>query len=307
VNVNSVVGSMVDLLGRTMGEDISLETRLRPDLWLAMTDANQVENALLNLAINARDAMPEGGKLTIATDGVAFDRAPAGTVDGPEAGDYVVLEVSDTGQGMAPEVLARAFEPFYTTKPLGQGTGLGLSMIYGFAKQVGGHVRITSEIGRGTTVVLYMPRTRGVGAETLAASDAGEAPAGAGETLLVVEDDSSVRMQVMDYLTELGYAAIEARDGASALPVPRSQRRIDLLVTDVGLPGGMNGRQLAEIARQLRPGLKTLFITAYAEGAASRTRFLDPGMELIAKPFPLDTLAAKIRWMIESEPSAKAG
>ena len=178
-------------------------------------------------------------------------------------------------------------------------------MIYGFAKQVGGHVRITSEVGRGTTVLLYMPRARGAQAERREAADAGETPAGAGETLLVVEDDASVRMQVMDLLTELGYAAIEAHDGGSALPVLRSQRRIDLLVTDVGLPGGMNGRQLAEMARQLRPGLKTLFITGYAEGAASRARFLDPGMDLIAKPFTLDALAAKIRRMIESEPPAK--
>ncbi len=301
VNINSVVTSMVDLLGRTMGEDIGLETRLRPDLWPAMTDANQVENALLNLAINARDAMPEGGKLTITTDGVALDLTDVG---GPGVGDYVVLQVGDTGQGMAPEILARAFEPFYTTKPLGQGTGLGLSMIYGFAKQVGGHVRITSELGQGTTVLLYMPRARVAHAEKLEEADAGETPAGAGETLLVVEDDGSVRAQVMDFLTELGYAAIEAQDGASALPVLRGRRRIDLLVTDVGLPGGMNGRQLAEMARQLRPGLKTLFITGYAEGAASRARFLEPGMDLIAKPFTLDALGAKIRRMIESKPTA---
>ena len=301
VSINSVVTSMVDLLGRTMGEDIALETRLRPDLWPAMTDANQVENALLNLAINARDAMPEGGKLTITTDGVALDLTDVG---GPGVGDYVVLQVSDTGQGMAPEILARAFEPFYTTKPLGQGTGLGLSMIYGFAKQVGGHVRITSELGQGTTVLLYMPRARVAHAERLEEADAGETPAGAGETLLVVEDDGSVRAQVMDFLTELGYAAIEAQDGASALPVLRGRQRIDLLVTDVGLPGGMNGRQLAEMARQLRPGLKTLFITGYAEGAASRARFLEPGMDLIAKPFTLDALGAKIRRMIESKPVA---
>ena len=301
VDINSVVTSMVDLLGRTMGEDIALETRLRPDLWPAMTDANQVENALLNLAINARDAMPEGGKLTITTESVALDLTDVG---GPGVGDYVVLKVGDTGQGMAPEILARAFEPFYTTKPLGQGTGLGLSMIYGFAKQVGGHVRITSELGRGTTVLLYMPRARVAHAETLEAVDEGEAPAGAGETLLVVEDDSSVRAQVMDFLTDLGYAAIEAQDGASALPVLRGRRRIDLLLTDVGLPGGMNGRQLAEMARQLRPGLKTLFITGYAEGAASRARFLEPGMDLIAKPFTLDALAAKIRRMIDSKPAA---
>ncbi|HSY87800.1 MAG TPA: PAS domain S-box protein [Verrucomicrobiae bacterium] len=307
VNINAVVTSMVDLLARTMGEDIGLETRLRPDLWLAMTDANQVENALLNLAINARDAMPGGGKLTITTEGVSLNRADAAGADYPGVGDYVVLTVSDTGQGMAPEILARAFEPFYTTKPIGQGTGLGLSMIYGFAKQVGGHVRITSEVDRGTNVLLYMPRVRGAQAERREAAETGETPAGAGETLLVVEDDASVRMQVMDLLTELGYAAIEAHDGGSALLVLRSQRRIDLLVTDVGLPGGMNGRQLAEMARQLRPGLKTLFITGYAEGAASRARFLDPGMDLIAKPFTLDALAAKIRRVIESDPPAKTG
>ncbi len=210
VNVNAVVTSMGDLLGRTMGEDIALETRLPPDLWPAMTDANQVENALLNLALNARDAMPDGGKLTVTTTGTTLDRAAAGAADSPMAGDYVVLQVSDTGQGMAPEVLARAFEPFYTTKPLGQGTGLGLSMIYGFAKQDGGHVRINSELGQGTTVLLYMPRARVAHAERLEEADAGETPAGAGETLLVVEDDGSVRAQVMDFLTELGYAAIEA-------------------------------------------------------------------------------------------------
>jgi len=259
-----------------------------------------MENALLNLAINARDAMPDGGRLTIATDNAQLDQAYVRGIESLQPGDYVVLQVTDTGEGMAPETVARAFEPFFTTKPIGQGTGLGLSMIYGFAKQVGGHVRIVSEVGRGTSVLLYMPRSRGARAEM---SQQG----GAGETVLVVEDDPSVRMLIMDILAELGYAAIEAYDSQSALPALESRRRIDLLVTDVGLPGGMNGRQLAERARQLRPGLSTLFITGYAEGAAIRARFLEPGMDLVSKPFTLDGLAAKIREMIEAGRLPKAG
>jgi PAS domain S-box-containing protein len=306
VDINLTVGSMLDLLHRTIGEAIRVETRLRPDLWPALTDANQMENALLNLAINARDAMPEGGRLTIATDNAQLDQGYIRGIEDLKPGDYVVLQVSDTGEGMAPETVARAFEPFFTTKPIGQGTGLGLSMIYGFAKQVGGHVRIVSEVGRGTSVLLYMPRSRGARAE-MSQQGGAEAPAGAGETVLVVEDDPSVRMLIMDILAELDYAAIEAYDSQSALPALESRQRIDLLVTDVGLPGGMNGRQLAERARQLRPGLRTLFITGYAEGAAIRARFLEPGMDLISKPFTLDGLAAKIREMIEAGRLPKAG
>src|SRR5215475_939973 len=299
MDINGVVTSMLDLLRRTIGENIRIETRLKPELWPALSDANQMENALLNLVINARDAMPDGGRLTIATDNVQFDQAYVRGIDALAPGDYVVLQVTDTGEGMSPETVARAFEPFFTTKPIGQGTGLGLSMIYGFAKQVGGHVRIVSEVGRGTTVLLYMPRSRAAQAESVQDGTA-EAPGGAGETVLVVEDDPSVRMLIMDILAELDYAAIEAYDSQSAMPVLESRQRIDLLVTDVGLPGGMNGRQLAERARQLRPGLRTLFITGYAEGAAIRARFLEPGMDLITKPFTLDGLAAKIREMIEA-------
>jgi PAS domain S-box-containing protein len=306
VDINAIVSSMLDLLHRTIGETIRVETRLRPDLWPALTDANQMENALLNLAINARDAMPDGGRLTIATDNAQLDQAYVRGIEGLKPGDYIVLQVTDTGEGMAPETVAKAFEPFFTTKPIGQGTGLGLSMIYGFAKQIGGHVRIVSEVARGTTVLLYMPRSQAARAEG-AEEDAAEAPAGAGETVLVVEDDPSVRMLILDILAELGYAAIEAYDSQSALPALESRRRIDLLVTDVGLPGGMNGRQLAERARQLRPGLKTLFITGYAEGAAIRARFLEPGMGLVSKPFTLDGLAAKIREMIEGGRLTKAG
>jgi PAS domain S-box-containing protein len=298
LEVNAIVSSMVELLRRTMGERIQVETRLRPDLWSALTDANQAENALLNLAINARDAMPDGGKLTITSDNVCLDRAQARAFGDLAPGDYVVLQVTDTGKGMSPDILSKAFEPFFTTKPLGQGTGLGLSMIYGFAKQIGGHVRMTSEVDRGTSVFLYLPRSRVAGSED-PAIDGAEVPQGAGETVLVVEDDQAVRMLVAEILAELGYGAIEVNDAKCALPVLAGPQRIDLLITDVGLPGAMNGRQLAEEARRLRPGLKTLFVTGYAEGAASRGRFLEPGMDLIPKPFTLETLASKIRAMIQ--------
>ncbi|SEM16500.1 PAS domain S-box-containing protein [Stigmatella aurantiaca] len=299
-DINALVLSMAELLRRTLGESVSLKTLLAPELWPATTDANQFENALLNLAINARDAMPDGGKLTVETHNTRLDEAYARGFDALKPGDYVVMSVSDTGQGMPPEVIARAFEPFFTTKPIGQGTGLGLSMIYGFAKQVGGHVRIYSEVGQGTTVKLYMPRHVGESPEVGKAPRAGEPPrAQEGETVLVVEDEPAVRMLVTDILGDLGYAAIEAKDARSALPFIEGQGRIDLLVTDVGLPGGMNGRQLAEIARQRRHGLQVLFITGYAEGASVRGGFLAPGMEMITKPFALDVLAAKIREMIE--------
>ena len=269
-------------------------------MWLAFTDAHQFENALLNLAINARDAMPEGGLLTVETDNTRLDEAYTRGFEGLKPGEYVVLSVSDTGQGMTAEVMARAVEPFFTTKPIGQGTGLGLSMIYGFARQAGGHVRIYSEVGRGTTVKLFMPRHLGAEARGAQEAPVGEAPrARRGETVLVVEDEPAVRLLVMEILEDLGYTAIEAQDARSALPTIEGPGRIDLLVSDVGLPGGTNGRQLAEMARQRRPGLKVLFITGYAQGASVRSGFLEPGMEMLTKPFALDVLAAKIREMIE--------
>ncbi|EPX59214.1 hypothetical protein D187_003118 [Cystobacter fuscus DSM 2262] len=307
-DINALVTSMAELLRRTLGESISLKTMLDPALWQAKTDANQFENALLNLAINARDAMPQGGKLTVETRNTRLDEAYARGVEGLKPGDFVVMCVSDTGHGMPPEVIARAFEPFFTTKPIGQGTGLGLSMIYGFARQVDGHVRIYSEVGRGTTIKLYMPRHVGEGAQ------AGEVRpeltplprAQEGETVLVVEDDPAVRMLVLEILEDLGYAALEAKDARSALPILEGKGRIDLLVTDVGLPGGMNGRQMAEVARQCRPELQVLFITGYAEGASVRGGFLAPGMEMITKPFALDVLAARIREMIERKQAPHA-
>jgi len=298
-DINGLVAGLEDLLRRTIGESIALEIILKTGLWAAITDANQFESALLNMAINARDAMPNGGKLTIETNNTQLDALYVRGFEGLEAGDYVVVCVSDTGQGMDQAVLERAFDPFFTTKPLGQGTGLGLSMIYGFAKQVGGHVRIYSEIGHGTTIKLYMRRHAGNVEAEIEKLPPEQHLAGAGESVLVVEDDSSIRMLVMETLSDLGYQADSAPDAKVALPKLEAGGRIDLLITDVGLPGGMNGRQLADWARLRRPGLKVLFITGYAEGAAIRSGFLDPGMEMITKPFPLDVLTRKIREMIE--------
>jgi CheY-like chemotaxis protein len=285
------------MLQRALMENISFETVLLPDLWFALTDANQLENALLNLSINARDAMPKGGRLLIETLNVSLNSAYAAVNDGVEPGDYVLIRVSDTGTGMSPEVIARAFDPFFTTKPIGQGTGLGLSMIYGFVKQSGGHVRIESEEGCGTTVNLYLRRALVI-EEAVPSALLASPQLGQGETILVVEDDATVRLLVIEVLQTLGYRYLEAGDAQAAIPLLASDAQIDLLITDVGLPN-MNGRQLAEIARGHRPGLKVLFVTGYAQNAMVRGGFLAPGMELINKPFALDVLSAKISEMIE--------
>jgi CheY-like chemotaxis protein len=254
-----------------------------------------LENALLNLCINARDAMPDGGRITIETANKWLDRAAARQHDIPE-GQYLSLCVTDTGTGMTPEVIAKAFDPFFTTKPIGQGTGLGLSMIYGFAQQSGGQVRIYSEVGQGTTVCVYLPRHYGdAGSEPVSGQNLAMIPAGAGETVLVVDDEPTVRLLIADVLADLGYAAIEAADGAAGLKVLQSDARVDLLITDVGLPGGMNGRQLADAARVTRAGLRVLFITGYAENAILNHGHLEPGMQVLTKPFAIDTLAARIR------------
>nr|WP_277819277.1 response regulator [Pseudoroseomonas vastitatis] len=215
-------------------------------------------------------------------------------------GEYVMVSLTDTGTGMPPEVAERAFEPFYTTKPLGQGTGLGLSMVYGFAQQSGGRVRITSQVGRGTGVHIYLPRYVGeVPADVNTETPAEALGARTGEVVLVVDDEPVIRMLITEVLEELGYAAIEAADGPEGLRVLQSNRRVDLLVTDVGLPGGMNGRQLADAARQQRPGLKVLFITGYAENAVIGKTILEPGMQVVTKPFAMQALATHIRDMIE--------
>ena len=291
---------MDELVRRTMGPEIKVEFVAACGLWKTLIDPNQLENALLNLCINARDAMVGGGTLTVETGNCRLDEAAAGMRDLPP-GHYVTLCVSDNGVGMAPEIVERAFEPFFTTKPLGQGTGLGLSMTYGFVRQSGGQVRIHSEPGRGATVCLYLPRRRGEVEDADGSGDLSEAPrAENDEMVLVVDDEPTVRMLITEVLEDLGYRAVEAADGAAGLEVLRSHTRIDLLVTDVGLPGGMNGRQMADAARVTRPDLKVLFVTGYAETAVLSHGHLEPGMHVLTKPFAMQTLASRIKELIAS-------
>jgi PAS domain S-box-containing protein len=296
VEVNQLIRGMEEMLRRTLREAITLRIDLAAENWPALTDAHQLENAILNLAINARDAMPTGGTLSITTSREVLEHKERFGQEEIEAGDYVVVCVGDTGVGMSPDTLKKVFEPFFTTKPIGQGTGLGLSMIYGFAKQSRGHVRIESTEGEGTIFRLYLPRFKG-NVETRSDAPVREVAAGAGETVLVIEDDSAVRLIISDVLRDLGYACIEASDGQAALPMLTSNTPLDLLITDVGLPG-LNGRQIAEIARRHRPQLKILFVTGYAEHATGHAPFLETGMEMVTKPFALDALALKIREMI---------
>jgi signal transduction histidine kinase/ActR/RegA family two-component response regulator len=300
VEINQLVTSMGELLQRSINESIALDMRLSDPLWTAEADRNQLESALLNLVINARDAMPNGGNLTVETSNRHLDSVFTAAYGTLQPGDYVELSVSDTGCGIPESVMGRVFDPFFTTKPIGQGTGLGLSMIYGFARQSGGHVTIHSEVEKGTTVSLFLPRFVGEMVVTEAVNPALLPFADAGETVLIVEDDPAVRVLVCAVLKELGYAYVEAVDANTAVPIIESDQRIDLMISDVGLPG-MNGRQLAEIGRQIRPELKVLFITGYAEHAAVRGGFLDPGMQLITKPFTFDLLTAKVREMIRSD------
>nr|WP_283099846.1 ATP-binding protein [Pseudomonas sp. MWU12-2037] len=298
VNMNELVTSMGELLNRSLNESIRLEMALGENLWTAEADPNQLESALLNLVLNARDAMPDGGNLLVRTFNQALDLAFTEAQANLEPGDYVVLQVRDSGSGVPQSIINRVFDPFFTTKPIGQGTGLGLSMIYGFSKQSRGHVAIDSTVGQGTTVSLYLPRYQGAPEVQDEALHSGHAPhAEDGETVLIVEDDPAVRVLVSEVLGELGYRFVEACDANGAIPILDSGQRIDLLISDVGLPG-MNGRQLAEIGRQLRPGLRILFITGYAEHAAVRGGFLDPGMQMITKPFTFELLTAKVREMI---------
>ena len=299
-DANRLVASMSEFIQRTIGPAIVLETVPAVGLWPTFCDVNQLENAILNLCINGRDAMPDGGRLTIETTNAWINADTARQRD-MQPGQYVVICVTDTGTGMPPDVIARAFDPFFTTKPTGQGTGLGLSMIYGFVRQSGGQARIYSEVGAGTTVRLYLPRYRGEAEETADEDATVTAPrADRGETVLIVDDEPSVRMLVTETLDELGYAVIEASDGASGLKLLQSDIRIDLLITDVGLPGGMNGRQMADAARQSRPALKVLFITGYAENAAIGNGQLEAGMHVLTKPFNLDRLASRIKTIIDS-------
>ena len=297
-DINRLVSGMEDLIRRTVGPDVDVEVVGAGGLWLTRVDAPQLENALLNLCLNARDAMaPSGGRLTIETANKWLDeRAAADRELSP--GQYVSLCVTDTGTGMEPEVVRRAFDPFFTTKPLGEGTGLGLSMVYGFARQSGGQVRIYSELGRGTTMCIYLPRHLGPHDTTGENEVLDVTGFGDGETVLVIEDEPTVRVLITDLLQENGYKPLAAADGATGLKILQSEVRIDLLITDVGLPGGMNGRQIADAARVSRPDLKVLFITGYAENAAVGNGHLEAGMAILTKPFVMADLVQKVRTMI---------
>ncbi|MCM8729556.1 PAS domain-containing protein [Hephaestia sp. GCM10023244] len=298
INVSRLIADMEDLVRRTVGPSITVEIVHPAEPWPVLADANQLENVLLNLSINARDAMPTGGKLTIRSVCAHFE-GKAAADRGVEPGDYLALSVADTGTGMAPDVLERAFEPFFTTKPKGAGTGLGLSMIYGFVRQSRGQLKIESTPGEGTTIWLYLPRHDGPLVDV--APDVATRPlpaAGAGETVLLVDDDPIVRLFVGELLGELGYGAIEASDGAAAVELLRSDVRIDLLVTDIGLPGAMNGRQVADVARASRPDLPILFITGYADAVTGNDQ-LEAGMRLVTKPFTMDVLGQRIRAMLD--------
>ena len=297
VDVNRLIAGMEELLHRTLGENVNLRTRLSADTWQGCTDANQLENALLNLCINARDAMPDGGDLTIATENRVVGRQRHRNADALQPGDYVVVSVTDTGTGMDEQTLAKVFEPFFTTKPIGKGTGLGLSMIYGFAQQTDGTVEIDSTPGGGTSVRLLIPRS--TGSEVVGCEES-DIALGGGETVLVVEDEADVRMLVTETLEELGYAALEATDSSSALALLREGHRVDLMVSDVGLPG-MNGRALADEARKLRPGLKVLLITGYAADAADRAGFLGGDISMLPKPFAIEALSNTIRKLLEGD------
>ena len=297
-NLNRLVSGMEELIRRSMGPEIAVETVAAVGLWSTLVDGGQLENALLNLSLNARDAMPQGGQLTIETGNRWIDDRSGRERDLPP-GQYVSLCVSDTGTGMTPEVAARAFDPFFTTKPTGQGTGLGLSMVYGFARQSGGQVRIYTELAKGTMVCIYLPRHFSESDEAASDATSTDAPrAVEGNTVLVVDDEALVRLFVTEVLQELGYATLEAADALIGLEILKSDARIDLLITDVGLPKGMDGRQLATAARQLRPDLKVLFITGYAENALLNHGHLERGMHVMTKPFSMDALAVRLRDMI---------
>ncbi len=301
VDANKLISGLEDLIRRTVGPAISVEAVAAVRLWSCFCDANQLENALLNLCINSRDAMPDGGRLTIETANAWVDDAGARERSMP-AGQYVAISVTDTGMGMSPDVAARAFDPFFTTKPIGMGTGLGLSMIYGFAQQSGGQARIYSEVGEGTTAKIYLPRHFGKEDAQTAASKSLEMPrAQVGETVLVVDDEPTVRMLISDTLAELGYRAIEAGDAAEGLKVLQSDVRVDLVISDVGLPGGVNGRQMIDMARTGRPSLKVLFVTGYAENAAIGNGHLERGMHVLTKPFAMEKLAARIKAIMGSD------
>ena len=297
-DINRLIAGIEEMIRRTVGPSVKVEFVGAAGLWITQVDPNQLENALLNLCINARDAMPDGGSLMIETTNEWLDERVAREREVPP-GQYITLGVTDTGSGMTPDVIARAFDPFFTTKALGAGTGLGLSMTYGFARQSGGQVRIYSEVGLGATVRLYLPCHLG-------ASEVIEGPpelaqvahATQGETVLVVDDEPLVRMLVTDVLREQGYIVIEAHDGPSGLKILESVLRVDLLITDIGLPGGLNGRRVADKARALRPELKVLYISGFAENAAIKHGHADAATSVLTKPFAMEALAGRVKGLL---------
>ena len=306
IEVNRLIGGMSDLLHRALGETVEVETVLGARVWSVLADPNQLESALLNLAVNARDAMPDGGKLTIETGNAFIDEVYAATEEGVEPGQYVAIAVSDSGEGMSKDVIAKAFDPFFTTKGIGQGTGLGLSQVYGFIKQSGGHAKIYSEPGQGTTIKLYLPRIAAASQSEAEPADDTRLVRGDREVILVVEDEEEVRRLVVDTLSELGYEVMEAGTGPDALRLIDARSDIRLIFTDVGLPGGMTGRQLADRALERRPGLRVLFTTGYARNAIVHQGRLDPGVDLLVKPFTNAALAARIREVLSDAEAGRA-
>ncbi len=297
--VNRLLAEFAELVRRTVGPAIEVETVAAAGLWPALVDDNQLENALLNLCINARDAMPDGGKITVETSNRWLDRRMA-KEHGLDPGQYVAVCVSDTGTGIEKAYLDRVFDPFFTTKPIGEGTGLGLSMVYGFARQSNGHVRIYSEVGQGTMVCIYLPRHHGDEEQPADLAQAAHMPeVDGGGTVLVIDDEPSVRMLIVDALSDLGYGCLEAQDGPSGLRILQSRGGIDLLITDVGLPGGMNGRQVADAAREINGEMRVLFITGYAENAVLNHGHIERGMEVLTKPFAVDELARRVTGLLQ--------
>ena len=301
IKPNKLIAQTSEVLHRTLGEQILLETVLASGIWSIHADGNELENSLLNLALNARDAMPNGGKVTIETANCDLDDNYVAEVSEPiTAGQYVMLAVTDTGTGMDDATIARAFEPFFTTKEAGKGTGLGLSQVYGFVRQSSGHIRVYSEVGEGTTVKIYLPRYTGVHKRTAEEKKASKSLRGADhEVILVVEDDETLRGYTTEILRELGYTVLSAADGRAAIGMLGDAKDIHLLFTDIVMPGGMNGRQVADEALKLRPGLKVLFTTGYSRNAVVHQGRLDPGVHLISKPFSFDDLAVKIRALLD--------
>ena len=299
-DINKVVAGMSDLLRHSLGADIRLETVLSGGLWRTHVDSNQLENVILNLAVNARDALPEGGRLTIETQNAHLDHRYVSAEPGIAEGQYVLLAVSDTGSGMSPEVIAKAFDPFFTTKEVGKGTGLGLSQVYGFIKQSGGHVKIYSELGQGTTVKIYLPRLMGAAAASVDEASLDVPLGDTAEIVLVVEDEAAVRAFAVEALSDLGYRVLEADGAARALEILAAQPSISLLFTDVVMPD-VNGKKLADEARRRWPDLKVLFTTGYTRNAIVHNGTLDPGVAMIGKPFTIDELAVKVRQVLDGE------